>query len=285
MNHSRGGDDLEDGFDIDLDVSSAGEDALHVVQELVKAKKKKKNKKRKAQEMLAEAETTQALAKRRKTEKVEENSSEVLAITLKSPAVQAEYFYSILGRVNKDLTSLELEELRLPDAAFIDSHEYVTVRDVENLPDFITQVVPTLKTRLAQRSANKGAPTLLLITSSALRATEFTRVLRGMRGPKSGEIAKLFARHFKLEEHAQYLRKNHVCAGVGTAGRIGKLLSETSALNLNALTHIIIDSHIDVKKRSIFDIPETRDPLIKDILGNEAVKKSIASGKLSIVLF
>ena len=73
---------------------------------------------------------------------------------------------------------------------------------------------------------------------------------------------------------AKYLESTHICAGVGTAGRIGKLLSETGtikhriggvgeysllpdSLSVKALTHIFIDTHLDVKQRSIFDIPET----------------------------
>ncbi|KAG8785749.1 hypothetical protein FRC20_012030 [Serendipita sp. 405] len=287
MSHNTGGDDLEDGFDIDSENFSPGEDVSQVVQELAKEKKRKRKKKRKAEvsTLTSEAEHIQPQAKRRKTGKVEEDMSETLTVALQPSTVQAEYFYSLLGKVHKNSTSLELDDLRLSDAAFVDSHEYGSSRDIEHLPQFIAQVLPVLKTRLTQRSANKGAPTLLLITSSALRATEFTRILRGMRGPKSGEIAKLFARHFKLEEHAQYLQNHHVCAGVGTAGRIGKLLGHASALSLNALTHILIDSHIDVKKRSIFDIPETRDALIKDIFENTELKQSIVSGKVSIVLF
>lgn len=44
---------------------------------------------------------------------------------------------------------------------------------------------------------------------------------------KSGEVAKLFAKHFKLDEHVRYLSKTKVGAAVGTPGRVGKLLCET----------------------------------------------------------
>ena len=87
--------------------------------------------------------------------------------------------------------------------------------------------LPTLKVRLAQRPAQKGAPTALIITSAALRAADLARVLRDMKGTKGGDVAKLFAKHFKLEEHAEYLRRTLVGAGVGTPGRLGRLLSET----------------------------------------------------------
>lgn len=60
---------------------------------------------------------------------------------------------------------------------------------------------------------------------------DVTRVLKNekLRGEKGGEVAKLFAKHFKLAEHVTYLRRTKVGAAVGTPGRIGKLLCETGA--------------------------------------------------------
>jgi protein CMS1 len=76
-----------------------------------------------------------------------------------------------------------------------------------------------------------GAPTLIFLSAAALRVADATRILKRMKdesgSSKGGEVAKLFAKHFKLEEHALYLKKTRVGAAVGTPGRIGKLLSET----------------------------------------------------------
>ena len=101
--------------------------------------------------------------------------------------------------------------------------------------------LPTLKTRLAQRPAQNGAPTALVITSAALRAADLARVLRDMKGTKGGDVAKLFAKHFKLEEHAEYLRRTLVGAGVGTPGRLGRLLSETSVCFCTSPFHLCPD--------------------------------------------
>ncbi len=170
--------------------------------------------------------------------------------------------------------------------------------------DYSVLALPTLKVRLAQRPAQKGAPTALVITSAALRAADLARVLRDMKGTKGGDVAKLFAKHFKLEEHAEYLRRTLVSAGVGTPGRLGRLLSETGmsfhafpfhfvltrlppdSVSLKALTHIILDvTFRDVKNRSLLDIPETRDPLFKLVLANDGIRAAIASGKIKVVLF
>ena len=69
------------------------------------------------------------------------------------------------------------------------------------------------------------------MTGAALRVADVTRVFkdRKVRGEKGGEVAKLFAKHFKLEDHVAYLRKTKVGVAVGTPGRIGKLLCATSA--------------------------------------------------------
>jgi len=166
---------------------------------------------------------------------------------------------------------------------------------------------PTLRTRLGQKSKSNGAPTLLLISAAAMRGADVVRALRDLRTDKSGQVAKLFAKHFKVDEHVQYLRKTKIVAAVGTPGRLGKLLEVDGAfhylqlasclaftvfnamlgcLSLDALSHIIIDaSYEDTKKRTIFDIPETRQELFKTVFGNERMKRVLQSGKVKIVLF
>ncbi|PVG02813.1 hypothetical protein CPB86DRAFT_696821 [Serendipita vermifera] len=212
--------------------------------------------------------------------------TEEISLTLQSPAVQAAYVNKLWPNIFTTLTEVEIDEFRLPESAFVDARTVETPRKLENLQQFITKATPVLKTRLAQKPANKGAPTLLFIASAALRAADVTRSLRELRGKKGGEVAKLFAKHFKLEEQKEYLRRTSIGAGVGTAARIGKLLGEDSALSLTALTHIIIDaSHRDAKMRTIFDIPETRDALLRDVLNNQGIQKVVQTGKVSIVLF
>ena len=70
---------------------------------------------------------------------------------------------------------------------------------------------------------------MLFITGAALRVTDVTRVLKDkrLRGDKGGEVAKLFAKHFKVAEHVAYLKRTKVGAAVGTPGRVGKLLCTT----------------------------------------------------------
>ena len=41
----------------------------------------------------------------------------------------------------------------------------------------------------------------------------------------------------------------------------------------------------DAKKRSLLDIPETRDEVFKMVLGGSLVQKAIQDGKIQVVLF
>ena len=90
----------------------------------------------------------------------------------------------------------------------------------------VLTVLPTLRTRLAQRPKSNGAPTLIFIAGAALRVADVTRILKDkkLRGEKGGDVAKLFAKHIKLEEHVVFLRRTKLSAAAGTPGRLGKLL-------------------------------------------------------------
>lgn len=99
-------------------------------------------------------------------------------------------------------------------------------------------------------------------------------------------MAKLFARHFKLAEHAEYLKRTKVGVAIGTPARVGTLLSETDALSLKALSHVILDvSFIDSKMRSMLDMPETRQDLFHKFLAHPPLRTRFVEGKTSLVLF
>jgi len=63
-------------------------------------------------------------------------------------------------------------------------------------------------------------------------------------------------------------------------------LLELESMAVSALTHIIIDlSYRDAKRRSVLDIPETRDEVFGKILSHKGTLQSIKAGKVQIVLF
>ncbi|KAL5511818.1 CMS1 [Sanghuangporus vaninii] len=240
-----------------------------------KAKKRKRR----------EKEKDKKVKKRRLVEALE--SSEPVSIAAQPPSLQAEYLAKKQAKSFSKLSSVELDDMRIPENAIADTSAWTAPRTLDQLPDFITKMVPTLKTRLAQKSRDNGAPTLLFISGAALRVADATRVLKSktLRGDKGGDVAKLFARHFKLEEHVAYLKRAKIGSAVGTSGRIGKLLCE-GALSTSALTHIILDvTYKDAKKRSMLDIPETRDEIFRSVLGAESVRQGIQRQRIQFVLF
>lgn len=62
------------------------------------------------------------------------------------------------------------------------------------------------------------------MAGAALRVVDVTRVLKKYKGAKGGEVAKLFAKHIKLQDHVAYLKRTKIGAAVGTPGRIAQLL-------------------------------------------------------------
>ncbi|CAA7267641.1 unnamed protein product [Cyclocybe aegerita] len=210
------------------------------------------------------------------------------SISARSPIELASYLTSMQAKSFMKMSSIEMDDLRIPETAIADTTSWTGPRTLDQLPNFITKVLPTLQLRLSQRSKNNGAPTLLYIAAAALRVVDVTRVLKDkkLRGDKGGDVAKLFAKHFKLAQHITYLKQTQVGTAVGTPGRLGKLLNDTDALKISALTHIILDiTHKDAKNRNLLEVPETRDEVFTTVLNNKDILKGVKEGKIQIVLF
>jgi protein CMS1 len=95
------------------------------------------------------------------------------------------------------------------------------------LPTSPATALPDLAKALKKKPSQNGAPFLIFLTGAALRVADVTRILKDkqLHGKNSGSVAKLFARHFKLDEHVDYLKRTKIGTAVGTPGRVGKLLS------------------------------------------------------------
>ncbi|KAF9246589.1 U3-containing 90S pre-ribosomal complex subunit-domain containing protein [Melanogaster broomeanus] len=294
------GDDLEDDFVPDELVASSGEEdgpsdprkgddiegLLSADEEAEQDEAERKGKAALTKRKRREKEKERRAKKRKLTETVEAVGPQSLAA---QPAHKlADYMSALQAKAFPELSGLELSDILIPETAIANTTQWTESRALDRLVDFIINVLPMLHKRLLQRSKACGAPTLLFITGAALRVADVTRVLKDkrLRGDKGGEVAKLFAKHFKLEEHVSYLRRSKIGSAAGTPGRIGKLLCESEALVVSQLTHIILDiSFRDAKNRNLFDIPETRDEVFKTVLGAPKVLEVIKQGKLQVVLF
>ncbi|KAI9668354.1 MAG: hypothetical protein M1829_005558, partial [Trizodia sp. TS-e1964] len=175
----------------------------------------------------------------------------------------ADYFAQCLRRFEPDLSSLELEDRYISYQSIQDTSSWEMDRDPQNIPQFLEHFSTKSggSNKLSWASKSKGSPHTLAITTSGMRAAELTRALRTFQS-KDSAVAKLFAKHLKIEDTMKFLSNTRVGLAVGTPGRILDLV-EQGALQLDILERIVIDgSYVDGKKRGIFDIKEIFNPLV-----------------------
>ncbi|GJJ12206.1 hypothetical protein Clacol_006447 [Clathrus columnatus] len=279
------GDDLEDDYIPDDDIFSDQEEEFqptfkedqHTPEgDSVLLKKRKRR----------EKEKEKRIKKRKLADSLQsEDTKSPSTFQLSSPEFAATYLSLQQKSVYNKLSFLELEDLKIPESCILNSTSYSDPRTLDNLGNFIEKCTPRLMIRLKQQSKFNGAPTLIFIAGAALRVADITRILRKFKGEKGGDVAKLFAKHLKLQDHITYLRRTKVGVAVGTPGRLGQLL-EAEALTLPALTHIFLDvSFQDAKKRTIFDIPEIREEIFRGVLCRENILSALKSGQIQLVLF
>ncbi|XP_027363296.1 protein CMSS1 isoform X2 [Abrus precatorius] len=99
---------------------------------------------------------------------------------------------------------------------------------------------------------DSGSPSVLILTSSALRSIHLLRGFRSMT--KECHAVKLFSKHMKLNEQIALLKKR-VNIASGTPSRIKKLI-DAEALSLSRLQVLVLDMHPDVKGYSLFTLPQ-----------------------------
>ncbi|XP_061348366.1 uncharacterized protein LOC133293776 [Gastrolobium bilobum] len=157
------------------------------------------------------------------------------------------------------LSSLELESLKA-DKCILEVSEEANLdvkmlgRDIKGAFGASWKEV-LCEGKLVQGKIDAGSPSVLILTSSALRSIH---LLRGFRSfTKECHAAKLFSKHMKIEEQVSLL-KDRVNIASGTPSRIKKLI-DTEALGLSRLKVLVLDMHPDVKGYSLFSLPQVRD--------------------------
>ncbi|KAL8862296.1 MAG: hypothetical protein Q9178_001305 [Gyalolechia marmorata] len=184
----------------------------------------------------------------------------------------ADYVAQRTKRFGEDLSLVELEDMHIPESAIVDTSEWNRERQTTNLPDFLTHFAQydARSTDLSLAPMQPGSPHTLVLTGAALRAAELSRVLRKFQ-KKDATVAKLFAKHIKLQDATAFVKKTRINIGVGTPSRIIDLIAE-GALRLETLERVVIDcSFLDRKKRNIFDMKETQRPLMQ-LLNKDSFK-------------
>jgi len=182
-------------------------------------------------------------AKRKRSKKPKDIADDALdteaglnhAIAHMDSQLLADHVAQRTKRFQSDLSLMELEELQLPSSAIVDTTEYQEPRNLENLPSFLEkhagkEMSKKKKNRLQDAPQAKGTPHTLVVAGAGLRAANLTRALRGFQ-TKEAKIAKLFAKHIKLNDAIQDAKKSRMNIGVGTPQRIMELLDDGEILN------------------------------------------------------
>lgn len=119
------------------------------------------------------------------------------------------------------------------------------------------------KKTLLNNSAPKddfGCPILLVICSSAIRATQIIKSISAKL--IKCKIAKLFAKHFKVEEQMEMLSKEYFPIALGTPNRVSKLI-ELGALSLRRTAMVLVDVTPDSKSFTILSLNEVKNDFYK----------------------
>lgn len=187
----------------------------------------------------------------RKTRKWKKKKiSEILAKSEPKPGTPEDLQKLIKDHYSSRRSVIELEELNLPDSCFLKANDLT-----HSLSSYLKEICPKW-VKLRKTHDEKKSVLMLVLCSSAVRALELIRSLTAFKG--DAKVAKLFAKHIKVQEQIKLLEKRVTHLGVGTPGRIKELVKQ-DGLNLNPLKFLVFDwNWRDQKLRRMMDIPEIR---------------------------
>jgi len=157
---------------------------------------------------------------------------------------------AIKRALGKDATEIEIADYALEDAAFTTWPTTDTKTTLDNLPQAIKSAIDFDKASKGVPKGKPGSPVVLVVCSGGMRSADMVRAVRGM---SKLPVAKLFAKHFKLEEQKSFLKNSRPVIAVGTPARLEALV-ESGALSLDGLQLLVVDAtHRDVKQRTIIE--------------------------------
>lgn len=184
------------------------------------------------------------------------------------PIMIADYIASKVRFKNKDLSTIELNEMLIPQARFKDTSDFILERKDENFPKFIEYFMKDLlpppadsqKKKKKPSKAKKDIKYILVLSQSALRVCDVTRAFKELPG---GSL-KLIKKN-KLSYDQQALASGVSRIAVATTGRMQKLITG-KMFNPMQIAAIVADStFLDSKVQNVWDLADTV-PFIKSIL-------------------
>ncbi|KAK2590754.1 Protein cms1 [Conoideocrella luteorostrata] len=179
----------------------------------------------------------------------------------------ADHLAQKLSRFGGDLSSIELSDLTVSANSIHDTTSWQESRTLDHLPSFLERFSEGEES-LKRTPKKKGSPHTLIVAGAGLRAADIVRAVRKFSS-KDNSVAKLFAKHMKVDEQVAFLKNRKSGIGVGTPARLIELI-ENGALSLDNLQRLVVDaSHVDQKKRGVMDMKDTMMPLARFLARQE----------------
>ncbi|KAI8640187.1 U3-containing 90S pre-ribosomal complex subunit-domain containing protein [Parasitella parasitica] len=207
------------------------------------------------------------------------NPFDTINIWQENPTVQAEYLQDRQKLALPKLSGVELEDQVLPESHLVNNENFKQEHTLEALPNYVKFGVAGHK-KLAKKPTVLASPVALIVTHSAIRAVDLCRALKEFGS--TAKVAKLFAKHFKIEDQIWFLEHESIHMGVGTPNRLQALVDQ-GHLKLDNLELLVIDTERNAKKFNIFDLQEVRTDLFQ-FLGKN-ISPLLQNGKTKIGLF
>ena len=213
----------------------------------------KKSKKRSKSVRVVDDDDASPVVKKRKLTAIAvlEPTKELSALSRKSQCMHLNAFCSEFQspELNEQYTAL--------------GYKYFAKCEITDFSKLLSQFLPLYLSGWELEKAQlteKGAPLLLFVSSSAVRSLELVREAREGLG-QNCIVAKLFAKHMKIEKQRKFL-SSHVChIATGTPERLLQIIAKHNYIS-SSLKLVVLDwQRKDAKQRRLIDISENREPL------------------------
>jgi len=197
-------------------------------------------------------------------------------IAHRSSKEQADWLWASYER-STPVSELERDSAGLTSRCIVKLPSEACIRSLEQ---GLKTLEPNWRQELCSAAGRfPGELSALIICPAALGCTSVIQACPDLNG--ECRIAKLFAKHFKIHEQVESLKSQPAAIGTGTPHRLSNLV-ETEALKLERIKYIVLDVRLDVKKRTILDMPEvTGDWWALWV----KLKRRVVDGKAKLILF
>lgn len=154
-----------------------------------------------------------------------------------------------------------------------------------SLDEYLIELIP--KTKWSKQADLSSAPVVLIIAQSALRCIELGKILKNSSSSKLLTFHYLFAKHKKVSEQVEILKKPTTLFNViiGTPKRIDDIFDE-KVINLKRLKYVLIDwNYQNIKQQRLIDLNQLKTELCHLLCEQKLLFKRFFKEKAKIGLF